>query len=138
MAELKCIVVTPETTVVETTVASVVLPLYDGEIGILAGHAPLIGRLGYGELRLSAPGAATTRLFIDGGFVQVADNTVSVLTNRAIPVQQLDLKEASDKFAEIVATKAGSPELQAIRDEQLLRARTQLRLARSRQGSSGH
>ena len=62
----------------------VALPLYDGEIGIAPGHSPFIGRLGYGELRV-VNGGGRTRYYVDGGFVQVADNLVSVLTKRAIP-----------------------------------------------------
>lgn len=141
MAELKCIVVTPETTVVETTAARVVLPLYDGEIGILPGHSPLIGRLGYGEMRIASlnpGGSGQGSLFIDGGFVQVADNVVSVLTNRAIPVKDLDVQTAATQLAEVEAKKADNPETQALRDEQVRRARAQLRVARSRRSGGGH
>ena len=51
MAELNCIVVTPEETAVEAVVESVVVPLFDGEMGILHNHGAMIGRLGAGELR---------------------------------------------------------------------------------------
>ena len=50
------------------------------------GHSPLIGRLGYGEMRIRR-GSDTERFYVDGGFVQVADNVVSVLTNRAVPAR---------------------------------------------------
>jgi F-type H+-transporting ATPase subunit epsilon len=89
MAQLTCVVVTPEETAVEQTADFVALPLYDGEIGIAPGHSPLIGRLGYGELRVRS-GKEVTRYYIDGGFVQVADNVVSVLTERAVVADQLD------------------------------------------------
>src|SRR5439155_1110249 len=49
---LQCVVVTPERAVVDEEADFVALPLYDGEIGILPGRAPLVGRLGYGELRI--------------------------------------------------------------------------------------
>ena len=48
---LQCVVVTPERTLFDELVDFVALPLYDGELGVLPGRAPLIGRLGYGELR---------------------------------------------------------------------------------------
>ena len=60
---LQCIVVTPEATVLDRQAEFVALPLYDGEIGIGRGHSPLIGRLGYGEMRLDserATASATT------------------------------------------------------------------------------
>ena len=81
---LQCVVVTPERTLFDELVDFVALPLYDGELGVLPGHTPLIGRLGYGELRTKVAGA-TRRYFVDGGFAQVRDDVVTVLTNRAIP-----------------------------------------------------
>ncbi len=99
MAELHCIVVTPETTILEQTVEFVALPLFDGELGVQPGHAPLIGRLGYGEMRLKL-GGTTTSFFVDGGFVQVANDIVSVLTSRAIPLDKIDSKAAAEQLAE--------------------------------------
>ncbi len=87
--KLQCVVVTPEKTLFDDWVDFVALPLYDGELGVLPGRAPLIGRLGFGELRTKT-GEVARRYFVDGGFVQVRDNVVTVLTNRAVPAQQLD------------------------------------------------
>ena len=50
--ELQCIVVTPEQTVLDEVADFIVLPIYDGELGVLPGRAALIGRLGFGRLRL--------------------------------------------------------------------------------------
>ena len=63
MASLHCIVVTPEETSLEETVDFVALPLFDGEIGIAPDHSALIGRLGYGEMRLRSDQG--TRKFLD-------------------------------------------------------------------------
>ena len=49
---LRVVVVTPEQTVLDATTDFVALPLYDGELGVAPSHAPMIGRLGYGELRI--------------------------------------------------------------------------------------
>lgn len=125
---LQCIVVTPEATVLEAAATFVALPLYDGEIGIAPGHSPFIGRVGYGELRV-VEGAATKRYYVDAGFVQVADNIVSVLTNSAIPAEELRSASARDQLAAARAKVANSPELMAIRDKSQLQARAQLRLA---------
>src|SRR5690242_13569339 len=89
-AGLRVVIVTPEQTVLETTTDFVALPLYDGELGVAPGHAPMIGRLGYGELRIGHEPSAV-KYYIDGGFVQVADNVVSVLSNRAIAANRLDV-----------------------------------------------
>ncbi|HEY2840797.1 MAG TPA: F0F1 ATP synthase subunit epsilon, partial [Pirellulales bacterium] len=68
---LTLIVVTPEATIRETHAEFVVLPLYDGEIGIAPGHSAMIGRLGFGEMRVTE-GNQTDRYYVDGGFVQVS------------------------------------------------------------------
>src|SRR3954470_18592378 len=86
---IQCVVVTPERTLFDQTVDFVALPLYDGEIGILPGRSPLIARLGFGELRTKVDGAAH-RYFVDGGFAQVRDDVVTVLTSRAIPAEKVD------------------------------------------------
>jgi F-type H+-transporting ATPase subunit epsilon len=133
MAQLHCIVVTPETTLLDEQVDFVALPLYDGEIGIAPGRSPLIGRLGYGELRLVSAGQ-TRRYYVDGGFVQVANNTVSLLTNRAVPATEIDRAVAQENLNQARARKANNDELLAIRDRLEKQARAQLRLA----GSASH
>jgi F-type H+-transporting ATPase subunit epsilon len=128
MPTLQCIVVTPESTILDEQVDFVALPLYDGEIGILPGRSPLIGRLGFGELRLGTGGQAE-RFYVDGGFVQVADNVVSVLTNRAVPAAKINAQAAEEQLAQARTRKANSEELLAIRDRLEMQARGQLRVA---------
>ena len=125
---LECIVVTPETTALQTPAEFVALPLFDGELGVLPGHSPFIGRLGYGELRVKENGKLF-RLYVDGGFVQVSDGIVSVLTNSAIPAEKLDAAAAREHLAAARARKANSPETLAIRDRLEQQARAQLRIA---------
>lgn len=128
MASLHCIVVTPEETALETPTDFVVLPLYDGEIGIAVDHSPLIGRLGYGEMRLQVANE-TKRYYVDGGFVQVADNVVSVLTNRVMPAEELDENVAVEQLTLAQTKPANSPELMEIRDRAIEQARAQQRIA---------
>jgi F-type H+-transporting ATPase subunit epsilon len=128
MAELTVIVVTPEQTVLEESAEFVALPLFDGEIGIGINHSPMIGRLGYGEMRIRN-GAQTQRLYVDGGFVQVANNVVSVLTNRAVTADKLDPLVAAEQLSSARQRKAHTDELLAIRDRLELQARAQLRVA---------
>lgn len=125
---MQCVVVTPETTVLDTPADFVALPLYDGECGIAANHSPLIGRLGYGELRIRR-GDDIERFYVDGGFVQVADNVVSVLTHRAVPAAALDRAAATEQLNTALTRKAAGPEELAIRDRLISQARGQLRVA---------
>ena len=97
MADLHCIVVTPEQTVRDTAADFVVVTLFDGEIGIGPSHTPLIGRLGYGEMRIRH-GNQVERFYVEGGFVEVVDNVVSLLTNRAIAADKIDEQAASQRM----------------------------------------
>jgi F-type H+-transporting ATPase subunit epsilon len=126
---LTCTVVTPEQTALETKAEFVALPLYDGEIGIAPNHSPLIGRLGYGEMRIKA-GGKTLSYYVDGGFVQVADNVVAVLTNRAVPSGKLDTAAAETQLEAALKRPANSPDHREIRDRQIAQARAQIRTAR--------
>lgn len=72
-------VISPEATLYEGQTDSVVAPAFDGELGILTGHAPLMALLGKGVLRLGDG----KRFNVEGGFLQVVDNAVRVVTERA-------------------------------------------------------
>ena len=129
MAELQCIVVTPETTVLDEPSSFVALPLFDGEIGIAPAHSPMIGRLGCGEMRIDR-GDTVKRYYVEGGFVEVLGNVVSILTNRAIPADGLDAEAAEEQLAAARAREANTPELMAIRDRAVQQSRAQIRVAR--------
>ena len=130
MADMKCLVVTPEETAVEETVTFVALPLYDGEIGVSANHAPLIGRMGYGELRLKCTNGDTLVYYVDGGFVQIADNVVYVMTNRAIAAKGLETDAVATSLEEAKSMKANSDETFEARDKAVTQYRAQLRVSK--------
>ena len=126
--QLQCVVVTPERTVFDEIVDFVALPLYDGELGVLPMRAPMIGRLGYGELRTKADGG-TKRFFVDGGFVQVRDDVVTVLTNRAVPAASVDATAAAAEL-EKARERTGTTEFDVTeKAKAVARARAQLRIA---------
>ena len=75
-------VISPEAVLFEGTTDSVVAPAFDGEVGILTGHAPMMTLLGRGELRLGA-GGSVGRFRLEGGFLQVVNDSVRVVTERA-------------------------------------------------------
>ncbi len=131
MAEIHCIVVTPEITAVDCQTSFVVLPLEDGEKGIGLGHAPLIGRLGAGELRLRDTAGTTKRFFIDGGFVQIARNTVSIMTGRAVPVESLDSAGIEERLEKARTKTAPDGDAYLAHEKLLRQLRAQLRIARS-------
>jgi len=125
--QLQCVVVTPEKAVLDTPADFVALTLYDGELGVLPGRAPLIGRLGFGDLRIKS-GDHTQHFFIDGGFAQVRANVVTVLTPRAIKAENID-KAAAEQALQAAHAPATTPEAQEEQLKAQQRARGQLLVA---------
>jgi F-type H+-transporting ATPase subunit epsilon len=125
---VQCVVVTPERAVLDEAVDFVALPMYDGELGVAPGRAPLIGRLGAGELR-TRKGNQVHRFFVDGGFVQVRANVVSVLTPKALKAEEIS-PEAATRALEAAQVPGKTPEQQDAQLKAQERARAQLRIAR--------
>lgn len=104
MAELTLTVVSPEREVLrEEGVTLVLAPSVDGQLGILPRHAPLITQLAPGTLELRQ-GAETQHFSITGGFLEVMDNTVTVLA------------DASESASEISRERAEAAREAALRD----------------------
>jgi F-type H+-transporting ATPase subunit epsilon len=126
--QLQCIVVTPEQSVLDEQADFVAVPLFDGELGVLPGRAPMICRLGAGELRLKQ-GANVKRLFVDGGFVQVRADAVTLLTAKAVRAENLNAAAAEAELqAALTKTATNSADQDQIRKAQTS-ARAKLRLA---------
>jgi F-type H+-transporting ATPase subunit epsilon len=79
---LRVSVISPERTIFEGTAEQVVAPAWDGEIGILRGHAPMLVLLGDGDVRVRQ-GGSEQRFRISGGFLQVAEDRVTILSEHA-------------------------------------------------------
>lgn len=132
--ELRLVVVTPETTLIDQNVQSIRFPLFDGQFGVLPGRAPAVGRLGAGELQFQT-GTGTERYFIDGGFLQIKGQIVTLLTNVATPAENIRLDQAK---AELNAAR----EMPVATDEQYAAALSAQESARRKialkEGGSGH
>ena len=110
--------VTPERMALSEDVAQVVVPGVEGEFTVLAGHAPVISALRPGVIEVALPEAGgKTRIFVKGGFAEVDADHLTVLAERAIPVEALDaateletaeaeLAAASDDAARLAAASA--------------------------------
>lgn len=136
-ASLQCVVVTPERTLLDEKADFIALPMYDGELGVLPGRAPLIGRLGTGELRLTA-GDQAQRFYVDGGFAQIRGNVVTVLTSRAVAAEEIDVTKAEADL-EAARQPAGTAKERESRQQAAAKARIQLRIAgRATEVSQNH
>lgn len=111
---VRCVIVTPEMTSLDTRARAVTLPLFDGQRGVARGHAPFIGRLGAGEVRIAGEhggsGDAVRSVFVEGGFAEVGHDAVTVITQRAVPAEKIDLTQARADLEKIRATTASGEE----------------------------
>ena len=110
----QCSVVTPARAVLECEARSVILPAWDGEIGILRNRAPLVCRLGIGELRVETPTERHT-MFLDGGFAEMSDNRLTILTSAARLPEELTQED--------IDTNLEAAQSIEVRDEASLKAR---------------
>lgn len=78
-------VISPEASLFEGDATSVVAPAFDGDVGILTGHAPMMTLLGKGELRVEGSGGAR-KFTIEGGFLQIVNDQVRVVTEHGAAV----------------------------------------------------
>jgi len=134
MAEKKgihCTVVTPERQVLDEAADAVVIPAHDGEVGILLDRAALMCELGVGQLRYQK-GGQIQRMFIDGGFAQVHDNDVTVLTGSAVPAADITPETLTEAERAVEESRGHDPETLEARRH----AQRKLSVLRALQGSS--
>lgn len=94
-----CSVITPERVMVETDATFVAFPAQDGEVGILPGRAPLLFAMGAGELRVQSPQGDQV-LFVDGGFAQMVENRLTLLTQVARKIEEIDPAAVEKQLAD--------------------------------------
>lgn len=87
-ATLQVDIISPEKPVYSGAASSVVAPAHDGQVGILPGHAPMVTRLGIGEVRVT-DSAGAARFAIRQGYLQVVGNKVVVLSEDAKAIADL-------------------------------------------------
>lgn len=129
--DLRIVLVTPETTLLDEKVETLRFPLHDGQIGILPGRAPLVGRLGSGELRVKTAKGVSS-YFVDGGFVQVKENVVSLLTDSAQLASTLDPRKAESDLQTAQRRHPKNDVEFAAKDADIERFRHKLTLARKK------
>lgn len=141
--ELSCRVVTPTAQLLDEPVTHAQIPAWDGLFGVLPGHAPIVAKLGTGELRLEFPaethGGGDRSFYVSGGFVQVADDRIIVLADEAVPAESLVEADAKAELAEAEARTVSpdAPDKAAAAEQIALdrdRARAKLRLAQAKRG----
>ena len=113
--------VSPERLLVSGEAGAVVVPGSEGEFTFLAGHAPIMSTLKPGVLRVTMAEEPEARIFVRGGFAEGSPESLTVLAEQAIPMDELDtgalaeeVKNAADDVAD-----AENEEIRARRQERL-------------------
>lgn len=93
MATFKLEVITPLKQVYSGEVELVVLRTSEGDMGILANHAPLVAELAIGEMKLKSEGKERN-FFVSGGFLEVSQDRTLILADEAMDVKDIDVEKA--------------------------------------------
>ena len=100
---LQCIIVTPEAKIADEKAFNVILPAHDGLLGVMPGHAPLLCKLGMGLLKYHDEMMEEQVCFIEGGFAQVRENEVMILTSRTVSKGEIATSDAEHQLREAEA-----------------------------------
>ena len=131
MATFHFDLVSPEELVFSGEVEHVVVPGTEGEFGVLAGHAPLVAMLKPGILKIL--GANELRILVVGGFAEVSPEGLTVLADRAVPVEEVDHAVIAGEIKDAEEDAADAKD-EATRDK----LRTKLEQLRAVQQALGH
>src|SRR5690348_14200507 len=92
-------IVSPERLLLARPVDMVVIPAYEGELGVRPGHALMIVLLRGGEIRLYEGAQVTDRLFVSGGFAEITPERCTVLATEALPLAEVSKSAAERRLA---------------------------------------
>jgi len=127
----QCLLIPPERIVLDTAATFVAFPAHDGEVGILPQRAPLVYKLGIGALRIKTP-SETHVYYIDGGFAQMADNKLAILTEQARKTADIQPAAAEKALADARSMPGTDATTREARENAMRRAKAQLRLVRQK------
>ena len=107
-------IVSPEKLLLSRPVEMVVLPAYEGEMGVLQGHSPMIVLLRGGMIRLYEGGVVKEELYVSGGFAEVTPERVTVLATEAAPSAEVSRAEGERRLAAAEADYAAADKMDIV------------------------
>ncbi len=87
-------IVTPDGPVYDGEVTMVIAKTTSGEIGVLPGHIPMVAPLAIGAVKLNKEGGQTELVAVNGGFIEVRPDKISILASSAEVAETIDLARA--------------------------------------------
>lgn len=128
--------ITPERVALQAEADFVVLPAFEGEMGVLPDHAPFLVQLKPGEVRVTR-GSEVSAFAVSGGFAEIKDNKVSLFAETAEMAEQIDAeraRQALEKARAEMTRKDLDPLTLAQAEAAMRRAQVRLRVAELRKG----
>lgn len=121
--------VSPERLVLSAEVDMVVVPGAEGDFGVLPGHAPLISNVRPGVISVYQNRAIEARIFVAGGFAEVSNSRLTVLTEDAVAVDEIDRADAEARLAEALKAVEDASDDHARSEAEKRRAIAEARVA---------
>ncbi|WP_319371359.1 ATP synthase F1 subunit epsilon [uncultured Ilyobacter sp.] len=103
MATFKLEVITPIKKIIEKEVEMIILRTTEGDMGVLANHAPFVAEIAIGEMKIKSPDEEVA-YFVSGGFIDISREQTTILADEAIDAREIDVATAK-KDAEIAQAK---------------------------------
>lgn len=130
-------IITPAREVLRDSVEELIVPTESGEIGILPDHEALLTKIKPGEMAIKK-NQKLSYFAITGGFLEVKDNTVTILADYAVRAEDIEVakaKEAQERAQNSMKQKVSERDF-ALAESELIRSLVQLDVARKRRKSS--
>jgi F-type H+-transporting ATPase subunit epsilon len=106
--KFRIVLLTPKAKLLDCRCGSVVLPAHDGQLGILRNHCPLLSKLGFGVMQVhEIPDRLDAFFIIDGGFVRISENHVTVLAYDVTTFEGQDPKAVETMISHARSVVAG-------------------------------
>ncbi|MEO4054078.1 F0F1 ATP synthase subunit epsilon [Solibacillus sp. CAU 1738] len=99
MKTVKVNIVTPDGPVYDSEVTMVIAKTTSGEIGVLAGHIPMVAPLAIGAVKLKKEDGSTEVVAVSGGFIEVRPEEISILAPSAEEASSIDVARAKEALA---------------------------------------
>ncbi|QQE11987.1 F0F1 ATP synthase subunit epsilon [Planctomycetota bacterium] len=129
-ATFQCSLVTPGAQVLDEKIVYASIPAHDGQIGVEHLCAPMLVKLGYGHLRLDLADGSSESYFVGGGFVQMKDDVLSIITDEACPAADIRANEAEKQLEDLISAEAKTGVEKEQHDKAVQRARARVAVAK--------
>lgn len=130
----QCVLVTPERQVLDEAVSYASIPGWDGQVGLMHLRAPLLIKLGQGPMRIDTPAGQAKWFYVGGGFAQMKDDKLTVLTSESVPAEEVNVDTTQAALKEAEARIATADADVARKQREIARAKSLLEVASHRAG----